>query len=125
MFKDTIHPGDRFESNKWGPFTIIEYFGSKDILIEFSNTGNQRIIDVQRVRNGQVCDTVERERLRAEFAAKKRAKPVYVVDSVEHGVFEASDYKEIAEQVGCSLFTIYKYMKGGKRSSYFNSITIK
>lgn len=116
--------GDKYSSNKWGPVTIIERVNTGNVLIEFDNTGNQRWMPVSQIVNGSMADIQERERLKLEAAERKKQKKVFIVDSKEHGVFEANHYQEIADKVGCSLFTIYHFMKGNT-SSFFNSITTK
>ena len=48
--------GKEYESNSCGRFKIIEYNSSKDVLVEFINTGYQTRTIMSSVRNGAIKD---------------------------------------------------------------------
>ena len=48
--------GKEYESNSCGRFKIIEYNSSKDVLVEFINTGYQTRTIMSSVRNGTIKD---------------------------------------------------------------------
>ena len=48
--------GKEYESNSYGRFKIIEYNSSKDVLVEFINTGYQTRTTMSSVRNGTIKD---------------------------------------------------------------------
>ena len=48
--------GKEYESNSCGRFKLIEYNSSKDVLVEFINTGYQTRTIMSSVRNGAIKD---------------------------------------------------------------------
>ncbi|MEF7710323.1 hypothetical protein V4W75_27055, partial [Bacillus cereus] len=48
--------GKTFESNSFGSFKIIKYNSSRDVIIQFENTGSIRSIDLIHTKTGEVKD---------------------------------------------------------------------
>lgn len=68
--------GARFETQKHGYVTVVEYYNTYTVIVAFENTGNIRSITAAKLRSGQVYDrTVPPQSL---LVGQK-------VDSAKHG----------------------------------------
>ncbi|MGC9423345.1 hypothetical protein [Vibrio sp.] len=48
--------GARFETQKHGYVTVVEYYNTHTVIVAFENTGNIRSITAAKLRSGQVFD---------------------------------------------------------------------
>lgn len=48
--------GARFETQKHGYVTVVEYYNTHTVIVAFENTGNIRSITAAKLRSGQVLD---------------------------------------------------------------------
>lgn len=48
--------GSIFETKKYGPVAVIEYYNTHTVIIAFENTGNIRSTTAAKLRNGQIID---------------------------------------------------------------------
>lgn len=48
--------GEKFETQKHGYVTVVEYYNTYTVIVAFENTGNIRSITAAKLRNGEVLD---------------------------------------------------------------------
>lgn len=56
MAKQSIFVGEVYNSNKCGPYRITAYIDTKNVHIEFVNTGTKAVVEGREIKRGRIKD---------------------------------------------------------------------
>lgn len=56
MAKQSVFVGEVYQSNKCGPYRITSYIDTKNVHIEFINTGTKTVVEGREIKRGRIKD---------------------------------------------------------------------
>ncbi len=111
-FKSKYKADEIFRTNNSGPVKIIEVVDIKRCLVEFTNTGSQKIVFKTALREGQIFDyTVSSNKIKIGDTFQTISGKVTVIGILKRNATES--YKIIIENINKELTVIKKDLFSG------------
>lgn len=117
-----IEVGMTFETTRSGTVKVLGYRGSKDVLVEFLNTGNTKTTTSQNLRSGMVLDKeATKAANRSRLNKKRRAR--YVMMLVDGETFMGNTYLDLSTSSGIPLDTVKSFASSRVNSRIIHTIS--